>query len=130
MGCLGADCVGSHLSLCHHEIVIIIGAGIIGLSAAWRLAQRGVRVTILDRKSAASEASWAAAGMLAPGGEFEHGETARFAVQSLKMYPEFVRELKETTHLPIDFRVCGTLEIDSDADPEKQAKRRRMFSKA
>jgi glycine oxidase len=101
--------------------VIIIGAGIIGLSAAWRLAQRGVRVTILDRRAAASEASWAAAGMLAPGGEFEHGETARFAVESLRMYPDFVRELKETTGLPKDFRVCGTLEIDSDADPEKQA---------
>jgi glycine oxidase len=101
--------------------VIIVGAGIIGLSLAWRLAQRGVRVTVLDRGSAAGEASWAAAGMLAPGGEFEHGETARFAVESLRVYPEFVRELKETTGCPIDFRVCGTLEIDSDADPERQA---------
>jgi glycine oxidase len=102
--------------------VIIIGSGIIGLSLAWRLAQRGVRVTILDRGAAASEASWAAAGMLAPGGEFESGDTANFAVESLRMYPEFVRELKEATHLPIDFRICGTLEIDSDADPERQAK--------
>ena len=102
-------------------MVIIVGAGIIGLSLAWRLAQRGVRVTVLDRSPAASEASWAAAGMLAPGGEFESGETARFAVKSLQLYPEFVRELKEVTGYPIDFRVCGTLEIDSDADPDRQA---------
>ena len=102
--------------------MIIIGSGIIGLSVAWRLAQRGVHVTILDRGAAASEASWAAAGMLAPGGEFESGDTARFAVESLRMYPEFVRELKEATHLPIDFRICGTLEIDSDADTALQAK--------
>ncbi|HEY3841403.1 MAG TPA: FAD-dependent oxidoreductase [Bryobacteraceae bacterium] len=101
--------------------MIIVGAGIIGLSLAWRLAQRGVRVTVLDRNSAATEASWAAAGMLAPGGEFESGETARFAVESLRMYPEFVRELKEGTDYPIDFRICGTLEIDSEADPERQA---------
>jgi glycine oxidase len=101
--------------------VIIIGAGIIGLSLAWRLAQRGVRVTLLERSAVAGEASWAAAGMLAPGGEFESGETARFAVDSLKMYPDFVRELKESSGSPIDFRVCGTLEIDSDADPERQA---------
>jgi glycine oxidase len=101
--------------------VIIVGAGIIGLSLAWRLAQRGARVTVLDRSGAAGEASWAAAGMLAPGGEFESGETARFAVESLKMYPEFVRELKESTGCPIDFRVCGTLEIDTDADPVRQA---------
>jgi glycine oxidase len=108
--------------LCHHENVIVIGAGIIGLSLAWRLAQRGVRVIVLDRSTAAGEASWAAAGMLAPGGEFESGETARFAVESLRMYPDFIRELKEATGCPIDFRVCGTLEIDSDADPERQAR--------
>jgi glycine oxidase len=86
------------------------------------LAQRGVRVTVLDRSAAAREASWAAAGMLAPGGEFESGETARFAVESLRIYPDFVKELKEATGCPIDFRICGTLEIDSDADPERQAK--------
>ncbi len=102
-------------------MVIIVGAGIIGLSLAWRLAQRGMQVTILDRSAAATEASWAAAGMLAPGGEFESGETARFAVESLRTYPEFVRELKEATGCPIDFRICGTLEIDSDADPQRQA---------
>jgi glycine oxidase len=107
--------------MCQHETVIIVGAGIIGLTLAWRLAQRGVRVTILERSNAAGEASWAAAGMLAPGGEYESGETARFAVESLRIYPEFVRELKEATACPIDFRICGTLEIDSDADPERQA---------
>lgn len=107
--------------MCHHKNVIIVGSGIIGLSLAWRLAQRGVPVTVLERGTAAGEASWAAAGMLAPGGEFESGETARFAVDSLRMYPEFVQELKDSTGLPIDFRICGTLEIDSEADPERQA---------
>ncbi len=104
------------------KTVIIVGAGIIGLSLAWRLAQRGARVTVLDRSAAAGEASWAAAGMLAPGGEFESGETARFAVESLRMYPGFVKELKEASGCPIDFRICGTLEIDTHADPEHQAK--------
>jgi len=47
--------------------MIVIGAGIIGLSCAWRLAQRGIQVRIFDAKKAASDASWAAAGMLAPG---------------------------------------------------------------
>jgi glycine/D-amino acid oxidase-like deaminating enzyme len=85
------------------------------------LVQRGARVTVLERSAAAGEASWAAAGMLAPGGEFESGETARFAVESLRQYPGFVKELKESTGCPIDFRICGTLEIDFEADPEHQA---------
>ena len=54
--------------------MIVAGAGIIGLSCAWRLSQRGVSVTVFDARNAASEASWAGAGMLAPGGErFERG---------------------------------------------------------
>ena len=39
----------------------------IGLASAWRLAQRGWNVKIFDRREAAHESSWAAAGMLAPG---------------------------------------------------------------
>ena len=60
--------------------------------------------------------------MLAPGGEFESGDTARLAVESLRLYPQFVRELNEATGCPIDFRVCGTLEIDSNANPDRQAR--------
>lgn len=46
--------------------IVVVGAGIIGLSCAWRLAQAGHRVTLLDASAAPREASWAAAGMLAP----------------------------------------------------------------
>ena len=49
--------------------VLIIGGGIIGCSIAWRLAQAGMKVTVLDRSEPGAEASSAAAGMLAPLGE-------------------------------------------------------------
>ena len=49
--------------------VVVIGAGIIGGSVAWRLASEGADVTILERGRAGQEASWAAAGMIAPQAE-------------------------------------------------------------
>ena len=44
---------------------LIIGAGIIGLSAAYRLAEAGQKVLILDRKGMALEASHGNAGAFA-----------------------------------------------------------------
>ena len=47
--------------------VIVIGAGVVGLSTAWFLQERGVRVTVVDRAGVAAGASWGNAGWLSPG---------------------------------------------------------------
>ena len=49
--------------------VAIIGGGIIGLSIAWRLGQAGMHCVVFDAAPEARQASWAAAGMLAPHNE-------------------------------------------------------------
>lgn len=46
---------------------IVAGAGIVGLSTAWFLQERGVEVTVLDRSGVAAGASWGNAGWVAPG---------------------------------------------------------------
>ena len=93
-------------------IVIVVGAGIIGLSCAWALARAGRAVRIFDKSAAAGEASWAGAGMLAPGGEFDtDSELARMAIRSLALYPEFVTSLQEETGVSMDLRRCGALEV-------------------
>ncbi|WP_367127491.1 NAD(P)/FAD-dependent oxidoreductase [Saccharothrix sp. HUAS TT1] len=46
---------------------VVVGAGVVGLSTAWFLQERGVEVTVVDRKSVAAGASWGNAGWLAPG---------------------------------------------------------------
>lgn len=52
--------------------------------------------------------------MLVPGSEYEEASDAlRFALQSLTLYPEFVRELSDAAGLPIDFAVCGSVELAS-----------------
>jgi glycine oxidase len=101
--------------------VEIAGAGIIGLSIAWRLAQAGFDVTVRDAGLAASQSSWAGAGMLAPGGAFQsESRWTRLAIESLAIYPAFVEELTAATGLEIDFRVTGALELAFDA-AEKEA---------
>jgi glycine oxidase len=105
--------------------LIVAGAGIVGLSCAWRLAQRGLKVTVFDAREAASEASWAGAGMLAPGGECESDTPlARLFLRSLDLYPDFVGELEAESGCPIDFRRCGGLEV-AFTDAESTALDRR-----
>jgi D-amino-acid dehydrogenase len=48
------------------EHVVVVGAGMVGLSAAWFLQSEGVRVTVVDRAGVAAGSSWGNAGWLAP----------------------------------------------------------------
>lgn len=100
--------------------MLIAGAGIIGLSCGWRLAQLGRRVTIFDSREAAREASWAGAGMLAPGGEVEEASPlALMSLRSLALYPDFVADLSERSGISIDYQRCGAVELAlTDAEAE------------
>jgi glycine oxidase len=74
-------------------------------------------VQVFDKGYAAGEASWAGAGMLAPGGEFESDSPlARMALRSLALYPEFIAQLKEESGAEIDYRECGAIEVDPAGD--------------
>jgi glycine oxidase len=91
--------------------VLIIGGGIIGLSLARELYRKGIRkITILERGEIGKEASYAAAGMLAP-----HAETARlddfyhFCSESNLLYPQFAGEIFDETDVDIELDTNGTL---------------------
>src|SRR5690606_30800310 len=47
--------------------VAVVGAGMVGLSTAWFLQERGVEVTVYDRDGVAAGSSWGNAGWLTPG---------------------------------------------------------------
>jgi len=89
--------------------VIIAGAGIIGVSLAIELRERGMQVLVLDRGRPGQEASSAAAGMLAAGG-FETPPALRpLALASGRLFPEYVRHLEELSGIATDFRRQGTI---------------------
>jgi glycine oxidase len=98
--------------------IVVIGAGVVGLSIAWRLAQRGAAVTVFERDEAGQGASHAAAGMLAACAEVEPGEQRLFALNraSQALWPEFAAELERASDIAVDLRTEGTLVIALTAD--------------
>jgi len=100
--------------------VIVIGAGIIGLSLAIALRKNGLRVLIVERGEPGREASSAAAGMLAgSGAEIPH-KLKILAEESGRLYPEFVHELEDESGSKVDLREQGTILISAEGRfPEK-----------
>jgi glycine oxidase len=107
--------------------VVVVGAGIIGLAAAWRARQRGMAVTVLEREVAGRAASHVAAGMLAPVAEVEFGEDARrglaLGLRSAQMWPGFAADLEAATGVNVGLTHTGTLLIARDADQARELQR-------
>src|SRR5437016_345614 len=106
--------------------VIIIGAGVIGLTVARALAQRGVReVMLIERGRPGKEASWAAGGILAPQVEVDHKDDFfQLACASRDMYPEFAASLKEETGVDVELDTTGTLCLGFTEKDEAELRRR------
>jgi glycine oxidase len=97
--------------------VVVVGGGIIGLVTAWRAAQRGLAVAVVDPEPGGGAAQ-VAAGMLAAVTELHYGEETLLAlnVASARRYPAFAAELAEAAGQDLGYRACGTLAVALDAD--------------
>jgi glycine oxidase len=93
--------------------VAVVGAGVIGLSTAWRLALRGLSVAVFERATAGAGASLAATGMLAAAAEHEPGchDLLALALESQRQWPQFRVALEAQSGHAIDFREDGTLVV-------------------
>jgi glycine oxidase len=107
---------------------VVVGAGVIGLASAWRLAQRGAEVLVLDRAGPAAGATGVAAGMLAPVTEAEFGEEAllRLNLEGAGRWPAFARELDA----PIGYRESGALVVAADRDDAEELRRLHAFQRS
>ena len=99
--------------------VVIIGAGVVGLGIAWRLAARA-EVLLFDRGKAGAGASHAAAGMLAACCEAEPGEEDLVALgrDSQARWPAFAEELLPASGIDVELRREGTLVLALTADDQ------------
>jgi glycine oxidase len=104
---------------------VIVGGGVIGLTSAWRLAQRGARVAVLDRGEPPAGATRVAAGMLAPVGELTFGEPEllELTLVASEIYPGFVAELEQASGVATGYHVSGALHVALDRDEAAQLRR-------
>jgi glycine oxidase len=92
--------------------VAIAGAGIVGLTTALELvaADCTVNVTVFDQSEAMSEASRAAAGMLAGADPENPAELRELARLSLALYPEFLARVESLSGKTIPIRTTRTVQ--------------------
>jgi len=102
------------------DSVLVVGAGIIGLTSAFRLARAGHPVTIIDPLPAHG-ATWAAAGMIAPGAEIAPGEQRNYQLQlgALASWHELAADLGDVTGEALDIVERGTLVVGWDASDRR-----------
>ncbi|MEE9376114.1 MAG: FAD-dependent oxidoreductase [Rhizobiaceae bacterium] len=93
-------------------MIVIVGAGIAGLSLAYALIQRGVNITVLDANTVASGASGVATSYLEP----RLGETPMRKIErgSLELWPHFAAQLQEKSGLDVGYNTTGQLRVTTE----------------
>lgn len=109
--------------------LVVVGAGAIGLSCAWRCAQAGMSVLAVDREGPGAGASGVAAGMLAPVTEASFGEQRLLELNlaARAQWPAFAAELEELTALPTGYADSGALVVAADRDDTEELRRLHAF---
>jgi glycine oxidase len=88
--------------------VVIIGGGVIGCSAAYHLAQKKIKVLVIEKMFMGSQASGVAAGMLAAQCEAEAPDAfLDLCVRSRAMFKSVAPQLREQTGLDPHWDICG-----------------------
>lgn len=94
--------------------VLIVGAGVIGLSLALEVRLRGFHVHVLERALPMAQASTAAAGMLAVEDPYNPLDLRPLSRLSAALYPEFLDRIKELSGLSVPFQTSLALQTFPD----------------
>ena len=113
-----------------HDLAVI-GGGIIGTTCAWRAAQEGMSVIVLERGNPGAGASGVAAGMLAPVTEADFGEEALLGLNlaGRALWSDFAAELEEATGIAVGYAGDGALVVAADRDDSEELHRLHDFQR-
>ena len=101
--------------------VLVIGGGVIGLTTAWQLAQRGVSVTVLEQGRCGQAASRAALGALWPPPMAHAGAMQQMHRHSLWGYEAFIQSLQSASGVHVEYQRRGKLELLNSTDAVRTA---------
>ena len=89
---------------------LIVGAGVIGLSSALELIQRGAKVTVLERGTSGNESSWAGGGILSPLCPWDYSdEVTRLASRGAMLFPAWAEAIHLATGIDPEYEASGML---------------------
>jgi glycine oxidase len=105
--------------------VAVVGGGVVGLSIAWRAAQAGLDVVVLERDQVGGGTTRVAAGMLAPVTEVTLVErrVLQLGLAAAERYPGFVAELQDVSGVDPGYYAWGTLLLARDPDEAEALER-------
>ncbi|PYQ02941.1 MAG: glycine oxidase ThiO [Acidobacteria bacterium] len=108
--------------------VIIVGGGIVGLSAARLLAAAGARTVVIERARVGAEASTAAAGMVAPQAETaEDSPLLELALRGRDHHLALAPALEAETGLSVDLACRGLIELAFTGEDLRRLEARRSW---
>jgi len=109
--------------------VVVLGGGVAGLAVAWRAAQRGMGVVLVERDRIGAGATSSAAGMLAPTTEADAREPALLdlGLAAARAWPEFAAQLAAASGSDPGYHRCGTLVVARDRDEAEALERERVL---
>jgi glycine/D-amino acid oxidase-like deaminating enzyme len=96
--------------------VVVVGGGLVGVSAAYRLACRGAHATLVDRADA-GQATAAGAGILSPGNRWPHGSVLLPLVRAAtNHYAGLLARLADDGEHATGYAVVGAVHPARSAD--------------
>lgn len=103
--------------------VVVVGAGVIGLSCAWRLAEAGCSVRLFDQAQPGAGATGASLGALIPASVLRDAPVSRLQRESLGLFAAYCEDIERASGATHLYERCHRLELFTSEGRRVEAQR-------